>query len=414
VRLALLVLLTSAALPAAADDAPPAPSHADDRPRVYLDCHTNCFPDYLKGEITFVDYVRDRTDADVHILVSRQETGSGGREYTLALAGHGRFVNLNDTVLYDAVQDEPEDKVRAGLAQGLKLGLMRYVLKTQMRPHITVSSSEPPTSARKTRDPWKSWVFSTRLEGELEGEESRHEHTARLAVSANRVTEEWKTFLSLSARHKQETFDVDGEQVVSTRVDREAEGYVVRSLGPHWSAGASAAAWRSSFDNVARGLRVGPALEWSVYPYDQYARRRLVARYTLELRGLDYVEETLYGRTSETRGRHEIELRLDRRAEWGAVEGQVELSQYLHDVSKYRVEVSAETALRLVQGLSLNVDARVSRVHDRLSLPLRGATPEEVLLKQRQVATGYEYRTWVGITYSFGSIFNNVVNPRFD
>jgi hypothetical protein len=31
----------------------------------------------------------------------------------------------------------------------------------------------------------------------------------------------------------------------------------------------------------------------------------------------------------------------------------------------------------------------------------------------RELQSGFEVRYSVGITYSFGSIFNNIVNPRF-
>jgi hypothetical protein len=40
-------------------------------------------------------------------------------------------------------------------------------------------------------------------------------------------------------------------------------------------------------------------------------------------------------------------------------------------------------------------------------------TPEEILLRLRELQSGYEYRFSTGFTYSFGSLFNNVVNPRF-
>ena len=54
-----------------------------------------------------------------------------------------------------------------------------------------------------------------------------------------------------------------------------------------------------------------------------------------------------------------------------------------------------------------------SRIRDQLSLPARGATDEEVLLRLRQLQSGYEYNVGVGVTYTFGSIFSSIVNPRF-
>ena len=56
---------------------------------------------------------------------------------------------------------------------------------------------------------------------------------------------------------------------------------------------------------------------------------------------------------------------------------------------------------------------RSKRASDQISLPRRSATQEEVLLRLRELQSGYEVSVAFGIRYSFGSIFNNVVNPRF-
>lgn len=49
--------------------------------RVFIDCtNTPCDQDFFRTEMAFVDHVRDRQNADVHILLNGQSTGSGGRE----------------------------------------------------------------------------------------------------------------------------------------------------------------------------------------------------------------------------------------------------------------------------------------------------------------------------------------------
>jgi hypothetical protein len=63
--------------------------------------------------------------------------------------------------------------------------------------------------------------------------------------------------------------------------------------------------------------------------------------------------------------------------------------------------------------LSVQGELSGSRIRDQLSLPARGATPEEVLLRLRRLRSGYEYRFQLSLTYTFGSIFSSVVNPRF-
>ena len=83
-------------------------------------------------------------------------------------------------------------------------------------------------------------------------------------------------------------------------------------------------------------------------------------------------------------------------------------------MDKYRAESYASVNLKVGKGLSLNVGGRVSWIRDQVSLPKGEATRDEVLVRQRQLATSYEYRVFVGMSYTFGSIFNNIVNPRFE
>ena len=55
---------------------------------------------------------------------------------------------------------------------------------------------------------------------------------------------------------------------------------------------------------------------------------------------------------------------------------------------------------------------RVSRIKDQLYLPQEDLTPEEVLLRVRSRQTDFRYSLNAGISFRFGSKFNNVVNPR--
>jgi len=48
-----------------------------------------------------------------------------------------------------------------------------------------------------------------------------------------------------------------------------------------------------------------------------------------------------------------------------------------------------------------------------LSLPKGGASLEEVLLRRKMLETSYTYYFSIGLSYTFGSIYSNVVNPRF-
>ncbi|MBA3640223.1 MAG: hypothetical protein H0W53_13285 [Acidobacteria bacterium] len=75
--------------------APPAATPTTARLQVFLDCN-DCFADYLREATKFVDFVRDRSEADVHVIITSVGTGSGGRDYErrVLLANHSRPVDL--------------------------------------------------------------------------------------------------------------------------------------------------------------------------------------------------------------------------------------------------------------------------------------------------------------------------------
>ena len=50
---------------------------------------------------------------------------------------------------------------------------------------------------------------------------------------------------------------------------------------------------------------------------------------------------------------------------------------------------------------------------DQLYLPFEELSDEELLTGVRRAATDKEYSFSVGLSFQFGSIFNNVVNNRF-
>src|SRR5262245_50987341 len=130
--------------------------------KVFLDCNS-CDVDFLRTEITFIDYMRDRTDADVHVLVTTQGTGGGGTEYTLKFIGLGRFAGVEQTLKHNQPQTATEDERRKGLAATLKLGLVRYVSETSLadKLKVTYEGGAGKGQATAKKDPWNLWVYRT-------------------------------------------------------------------------------------------------------------------------------------------------------------------------------------------------------------------------------------------------------------
>jgi hypothetical protein len=398
---------------------PPAaqtPGATPRRLRVYLDCRA-CFSEYLRDEITWVDFVRQPQDADVVLLASTSNTGGGGTEYLLRFVGAGRFAGTDRELRAVSLTGDPEDARRGGVLDAVVVGLLGYMAADGLPAGFELSvrpRTASGTGATPVRDPWNLWVFSVRGSGSFDAEETSREWDWSANASADRVTERWKIAFGARVEERTERFNLDEDDPLEvTRGSREVEGFVAKSLGPHWSIGVDAGVNASDFGNTRRSVSLGPAVEFSVFPYREYASRQLLFQYGVGADNVRYNEVTLFDKLRETLWRHELSASFDQRQPWGSVEAGIEWSQYLHDFTKYRLEVDGELDLRISRGLSLNLDGSASRIRDQLSLPRRNASSEEVLLRLRELQSGYEVRFSVGLTYSFGSLFNNVVNPRF-
>ena len=222
--------------------------------------------DFIRTEITYVNYVRDRTQADVHILATTQRSGSGGREYTFTFLGQNNYVSMDDTLAFFSNQTATEDEIRRGYTRVLKMGLMRYVARTPLANQIDINFKQG-LSQRPVKDRWNYWVFRVNLQTFLNGEQRRDQFNLDGSISANRVTVNWKTRLSLRANYNESNFTLsDNSKVQSTRQFSEFRGLQVKSLGDHWSLGVSNRVSSSTFNNRKLSVRVTPALEYKKLP----------------------------------------------------------------------------------------------------------------------------------------------------
>ena len=383
--------------------------------RLFLDCDV-CDGEYFRRELDFVDHVRDRTVADVHVLVTGQDTGAGGRSYTLDFIGLRRFAGRADTLLYTAPDQATDDERRSGLARMLKLGLVPYVLGTAAADRLDLTV-RPPAAAeaqQPVHDPWHLWFFSTGLRGSLEGESRQFFGGLNAELEGDRVTLHQRTSFEAEGNWNRSEFDIDDStRVTSDAHEWELSGLHVRSLGARWSGGAGVCLDSATVSNQRTEFRFAPAIEFSFFPYAESSRRLFTVTYMIGGSVRRYYERTIYDVTAETLVFEALSTSYEATQPWGSARGEIEASHFLHDPwGKYRFEVHGGADIRLRRGLSLDFGVGLSYVRDQLSLPQAGLPPEEILLQRRQLATNYRYSTSVGLSYSFGSIFNNVVNPR--
>ncbi len=380
-------------------------------PRIFMDFDHGDM-DYIRKEIPFVNYVRDRKEADVHILVTTQSTGSGGTEYAMAFIGQGPYEGLSSNLIYASNTTDTDDEIRQGYVAVLKMGLIPYVAKTSIRDLLTIECREDlqPTDVV---DPWKFWVFSLSVGAELDSETQQERRELSFSASANKITPDMKLRLGFSAEFDKDEFQFDDGVIDSHAEFISFEGLYAKSLGEHWSIGLYLTASSSTYSNLKSRFSPAPVLEYNLFPYSESTRRQLRFQYRVGFDFVRYREETIYDKFEENLIGQAFATTLEIKEPWGSLYASLQGSHYFHDFKKNKIDVFTELSFRIFKGLEFNVDISYERIRDQLSLPKGDASLEEILLQRKELAKDYEFGFDVRLSYTFGSVFSNVVNPRF-
>ncbi len=385
-------------------------------PRLFVECN-DCDEDYLRQELRFLDLVRDRKLADVAVLVTSLSTAAGGREFSIQVMRLGVTFTVGDTLRIVVRPDATSDDQRVALVRAIKVGLLPHVRASLALEHLDVvyRPATPATSAaQRVRDPWDQWVFRAFASGSFAGDDNYASRGGDGSFGASRITDALKFEFTLKGGTNHETFRLsDGEKVISVRQDWSARSLTVRSISEHLSIGARASVESSVFQNTRRDARVLAAMEYDLFPYKAATQRQLVVRYAIGVRSARYVDTTIYLRLRETRPLHELVTAIDLKQPWGNVYGSALWSQYLHNTNRNRLSFDIGLDYRIVAGLSLNAGANYSRIRDQLNIPVADLNDQQRLLQLRELQSGYSASLGVGLSYTFGSVFSSVVNPRF-
>jgi len=389
--------------------------------RVFFDCDFFCDTQYLKEQLPIVDFVTERTQADVHVLHGSQSTASAGERVTLTFFGRRAYEAMSDTLTYTTTSEASSDDERKELVHYMTLGLTRYMVKAGLGGKMSVSAEKPDASSESTAsiadDPWDYWVFSVGGSGNVNGQESTKFMRRRANFSANRTTDALKIRFTGNLSENTSEFTTDDDVIKNTNSSGSLYGQVVFSVGSNWAIGGTSRLSTSSFSNTERRIEAGPAIEYNIFPYSESTRRYLAVQYGLMLEERQYDELTIFALKQETVARHFLELSASTSQKWGSLSISADVNHLITNFDRsltdsYNLGLFGSANVRLFRGLSFNTFVSYNRIRDQIDLPAESATTEEILLQSVQLPTGYSYQVNFGFTYRFGSIFNNVVNPR--
>lgn len=395
--------------------------------RVFLDCQgriRGCDRDFIVTDVNFVNWMRDRFDADVQILVSGLTNGGGGTENTITFIGRRRFEGMADTLVLNTLPNDPDDRIRRELARVFKLGLARYVAKSPIASRVQMAYVAPfgqqqQVSAANLKDRWNLWTYTTNFNAFVRAEDRQQSFNGSLSLSANRATEKWKMNFSLSGNLNEQRFEIpatatrDAFTVTNEQRTYNANALIVRSLSNHWSTGVKLGAGFSDFLNQDLALRAQPAIEYNLFPWTEQTRRQLTFLYNVGPNYYDYQRTTVFDRDRETRFSQQLTASYVARQSWGSSNVSLDWLNYLHDFNRNALTLSGNMDLRLGRGFSLNIGGSAAKINDQIYLPRAGNTEEEILLQRQALQTGFRITTNIGIRYTFGSIYNTIVNQRF-
>lgn len=391
---------------------------AQERPKLFLDCRTNCDMRYFKTEINFVDFMLDRQSAELYILLVRQSTGSGGREFTMTVENKKSGLEPYEMKFFTDV-NALEDDIRKEILKNLKKALLKYMVCEDLLIDIdyTIDLGNGDQEEEVLEDPWNAWIFSLGVNGNLNKESQFSSQWFNFNASANRITDQHKFLGRVNHETSENSFIVgDGEEKETiTNVQTSYFGRLlyVYSLTDHWSAGGILRYSRSIFQNYDHSLTVSPALEYNIFPYDEVADHNFTFRYEIGQRYNDYIDTTVYLQITERLWRHRLAIDYQIIKPWGNIDIDAGVSQFLSRPDRYSIDISPSIDVNIFKGLNFYTGFYYGITKDRINIPKGDLSVEDILLQNTLQDSNFSLSMYFGMRYRFGSASNNVVNTRF-
>ncbi|MDH3651107.1 MAG: hypothetical protein OEQ53_15575, partial [Saprospiraceae bacterium] len=98
---------------------------ADNQIKLYLDCHY-CDLTLLRSKIDYINYMRDREMANIHLMVNRVRSGANGYRHTFKFMGKGMFAEQNYQLTLDEQPNMARRERHERIGELIETGLIPY------------------------------------------------------------------------------------------------------------------------------------------------------------------------------------------------------------------------------------------------------------------------------------------------
>lgn len=378
---------------------------------LFVEC--NCDKNYIRQQVKHVNHVRDQGLANVKVFIYDLANGSGGKTYKLEFSGSSSFEGMTNTLSFDSNANMTPDDIRKRLAWRIGKGLLKYILKSDLADRVVyrIKGKAEPKNTNEY-DPWHNWIFEVYGNGSYNKEASRKRFQYSLGFESDHVTDNWRIRGDFQLSQNNSRFIRNDEEFTSRRDRYWAAASVVRSLSDHWSAGVFVNLRHDTFTNIDLAGGFAPAIEYNIFPYSEVLKREITFAYRVAYLHNDYQETTIFSKNHEVIFNHSFNIEVRYRQPWGNISSRLRASTFLDDFSKNRLQLNGNVSIRVFKGFSVRFSGNMQFIRDQINLPAGDASLEDVLLQQKQIATDFDLSLSAGVSYTFGSAFNNIINTR--
>lgn len=418
------------------------------RPRLFLRCPDGCHEEYLHQQLSYFDFVRDRHQADWIVVIVVQESGNGGSRFTVrvepfaspplpsfserppgALAERGTLDERGGfgEPARSSAEAEPivrEVTSRPGTSVDDQRHLLAQAVLSALYPPL--SSTEHVTAFEfslrgrngaalsQLEDPWDYWVLAPAVTGWVEAASRLSWSNVEAGFTARRTTEQHRIWTHANYGHQWQRYILeDGNTSRGTVMHWAIQGLYARSLGNHWALGPLVSAARDTYENLRVHVHYGPALEYNFFPYSQNATALLSLTYQAGVWVNWYDEITQSGHLRELRPYQALSLVGDVNQAWGSIQLGLQFNSFIDDPELYRLTGTTVVSLQLFEGFALNLEGEGAWIRDQITLRAEEVSNEEILLGTTQLPSSFDLVMEFSLSYTFGSVHNTIVNPRF-
>jgi hypothetical protein len=369
--------------------------------------------EFMTKNMGFVDFVREPAASDVHVIINRRVSGSGGSVYTMHYKSLSND-NIGDFILSCSTTPvNTRDESRLVIVNTLKMGLMPYVNESKATEGISIRyRPSENVQVNELHDPWRNWTFRGDVTGDLNTEKSRKSFNYSYNLRADKVTHDWKFRNSARISQRKREYLSGGATYTSENSTTFVNSSMVKSITERWSAGAFYSYYNSNYDNTLYSTTIKPAIEYNIFPWDISDRKVFTVAYYIGPEWKKYYQESIFSRMEDAYFEQSLRLNLQVVQTWGEIESTINGTSMVDDISKHRITFNTNLSVRIIKGLSVRFDFRAENIHDQINLPKTEASLEDILLNKVQLPSTFALYSGIGLRLQFGSIYNNIVNNR--